>query len=227
MGKIAKLIKKITINIPDGHEYYCGEYKDGLAEYVYIQTNEGTIMDGKFRFYSNHDSETYYKAEGIFERGKKYGFWQFETKTSDGVTKLYVNFINGIIEGDVEYNYEPSKTSNMKSIHILAYVSKEYINGKIVGRINGGQFKGWCDEYGHPDNEWSLTVKSGGKKMEIHKEIWQHGKLIDSFTENQKGERKNIVSTDLRDHLNNIFSYDCWKIMSIIGDNDIIYIPKK
>ena len=34
MGKIAKLIKKITINIPDGHEYYCGEYKDGQAEYV-------------------------------------------------------------------------------------------------------------------------------------------------------------------------------------------------
>ena len=49
--------------------------------------------------------------------------------------------------------------------------------------INGCELKGYCDEQGFADGEWTLSVLEDNAVRYVNHELWSHGTLQSSYEE--------------------------------------------
>ena len=226
MGKISRLLAKLMADIPAGHEYYSGEFADGEADYVYIPTSNGHVLDGNFK-YKRRQEAVVSQAEGIFGRGFKIGDWMFYSKSAEFSRKLNTYFVDGFIYGDIDLIINHIAEGYTEDL------SMTVINGEISGRITGhfdkGYFTGSCDDHGFPDGTWTMAIKEGRKTILTKKEIWVHGRFKEAY---EVGADKQRLPMEpyLRDRINLILMNEVPQLLNIVAQgtkDDILHIHSK
>lgn len=222
---IWNLFAKSPKNLPEGHEIFSGVYHGGDAKYVFIPSEDGNIFDGEFSFYLKVARGEYRKADGFFVMNKKEGDWTFDVKTNASQMKLNTHFSNGYIDGHLEYSFEELTMNGVALTCFSTTIVDGMVKGEIVGAFDGGKFRGFCDEDGYPEGEWTHESKEYVKK-----EKWDHGTLLESYEINLEFKRKSPYKTRFRERINYILDADCQRLTTIVGrgtENKLIHIPHK
>jgi hypothetical protein len=228
MGNVSRFITRLLTNIPEGHEFYSGEFGRGEADYVYIQTPEGHVLDGDFQYQCYIDDDSYERAEGEFEQNAKSGYWSLYSKTIDGHSQVRAFFVGGVLSGDLLFSMLDT-TRN-----VAADLTLSVFDGEICGRITGhmaggGIFSGLCDDNGYPDGVWKLEMKEGRKTVLTQREVWSHGRLIEAYEEDADKHRKPLEPC-LRESINTLLMNDVTRLLHIIPQgikDDILHVHAK
>lgn len=224
MGTFKKLLNALTswgMTVPEGHVLYEGEYHGGDLKCVCIETEEGRVFDGEFRFRRELGGGLYESAEGRFDNNLKTGTWKFKTKRSSRTSRLTVDFIGGHIAGNVECISEEMTMESSVVNAVIFQMNDGKVYGKIIGKIFNGEFEGGCDERCMADGLWSVIYEKG--KDEPNKyERWDHGKLMESYE--REGSKKRPTAARLRKQLNMLLSYDGQSLLNIVqrGTHDAL-----
>lgn len=207
----------MTQKVPEGHQYFQGEYHEGDARYFYIPSGNEQIFDGEFDFNMSMGGGMYRKAHGHFANNKKTGEWEFARRGTDSLKKLSAKFNEGLVEGELEYTFEQKTIDDsvMNWLRVSAKAGK--ICGKIEGFLEGGEFLGQYDENGFADGIWTLTFKSHDSVTGIKKEVWEHGVLVSSIVEGRVWKTEKPMKHFFRKKLNNILNSDIQKLLLIVG----------
>lgn len=215
--KFTEKIQKLLHRTAPGHEYYCGEYHGGEAKYEYIPTPEGDrIADGDFEYTEYYGGGLYGKAVGRFAQGRKEGTWRFHRKGSSSDRDLVVEFVGGHISGDLEFTSKEVSLERFWNNELHVTIVKDKICGKFYGVFNGQSFEGNCDDDGFPDGQWTLTENDGEETGNLHKETWEHGKIVASVKENAKRKTTKKVNPRVREHINYLIDNDVLQLLAIL-----------
>jgi len=224
MGTFSKLLDSIKfwgMKAPEGHIVYEGEYHGGDVKCVCIPSDVGRIFDGEFRFRRELGGGLYESAEGRFEHDRKNGTWKFKTKRSSRTSRLTVDFVGGHIAGNVECVCEEMMMESTVVSALSFQMNGGKVVGKIIGKIYNGSFEGFCDDHGMADGTWSVTYESGKDEPDKY-EIWDHGKLLESYE--MEGRKKTTTTARLRRRVNMLLSYDGQSMLNIVqrGTHDAL-----
>ena len=214
MGKISRFLTRLMTNIPQGHELYSGEYGRGEADYVYVETPEGRVMNGSFQYQCYIDDDSYERAEGEFEQDTKSGYWSLYSKTIDGHSELRAHFIGGVLNGDVLFSSLNTTKNEAEDLSLTVFDGE--IGGRISGHLaGGGIFSGACDDKGFADGVWKLEMRDGRHTVLTQKEVWNHGHLKEAYEEDADNHRTPIEPS-LRDRINALLMNDVTRLLHII-----------
>lgn len=206
---ISKLITKLKAKptLPD-HQVLVGKYHDGNVVCEYVLRNDEKVFDGPFQYeykygsmFSDKGSET---AKGTFSMNRKQGQWKMEIHTPHHDKELLVMFVNGRVEGEVEYRCTERDYLGRVSNTALSFVVHDgHVVGEIRGMLGGKKFAGYCDEEGRPEGQWMVDTNKGDASIKhTDFEMWSHGKLLSSYSKMK--EKK--TQQDLRPYMRRTFS---------------------
>ena len=214
--EIKRLWNKWTHDVPEGHEYFSGNYHGGDASYTYVEQDGERLFDGPFKFYRQLDQDMYDKASGHFTMNRKTGDWQFAHRGFRHDLRLDVQFSNGHIDGELSLVDVEDKVSFSLVNAIEMTVNEDKVKGELSGLINEGDFFGFCDENGFADGQWTLTFKKGKKTTTMATELWEHGVCVKAYEEDYHLHKKNDIAPFMRERLNMILSEDLPKLLKIV-----------
>lgn len=213
-------------DIPAGHEFYSGAFADGEAEYVFIPSADGNVIDGDFK-YQRQAAGALFQAEGAFDNNLKLGLWSFSIKNQESNRKLNTTFVNGFIYGELDLTID-HKTDGYTEDLSMTVINGE-INGRFTGHFDKGYFTGVCDDNGYPDGTWTLAIKDGRKTTLAKKEIWVHGVLKEAYEEGAD-KKRSPMEPCLRDRINLILMNDVSQLLNIIPQgtqDDVLHVHRK
>lgn len=229
--KLSRLISKIVKRIPSGHRLYSGHYHSGEADIVYIPDGDRKIFDGDFDFINDMGSGRYVKAWGMFVDDLKNDDWAFESRGRSSLVKLNMQFYRGHITGYVEFCREEAGIENVRQTVLMMQASNNVVTGNLSGRINDGEFKGFCDEQGYPHGEWTLTFSEDGDVRSVKKEVWDHGTMVDAYEERVSHKSSKVkMDVGLRQMVNYLLDNDAARLFSVIRHGSLgpmVHIPCK
>ena len=227
MGNISRFLTKLLTNIPEGHEFYSGEFGRGEADYVYIQTPEGHVLNGNFQYQCYIDDDSYERAEGKFEQNTKSGYWSLYSKTVDGHSELRTHFTGGVLNGDLLFSMLDDTHNEAADLSLAVFDGE--IGGHITGHMAGGTFSGLCDDKGYADGVWKLEQKEGRKIVLTQREVWNHGRLVEAYEEDADKHRTPMEPC-LRENINTLLMNEVTRLLHIIPQgtkDDILHVHAK
>ena len=226
MGKLSSIVAKLLAKIPAGHELFSGDYADGEADYVYIRSGKGRILDGNFQYRSKSETGEEKYADGLFSRGLKLGDWSFSIKDTKCQRQLRTYFLDGIISGDL---YMTIKHADGRTEDLNLLVINGEVCGELICHFDKCSFKGSCDDKGYADGMWTLVVKEGRKTLLTKNEIWVHGHLKEAY-EQTPGKQRTPMEPCLRERINIILMNEVSQLLRIVPQgtkDDILHIRRK
>lgn len=216
MNVLTRFFSNLLAHVPEGHMYYCGSYHDGEARYTYLPSDKGHVFDGDFSFDQRLGRGAYRRAQGQFVENLKQGKWLFTRKGQTRSMKLEVDFVDGRLDGDLTYTCKTETVGGIVFTGLGLTLSDGKVKGEITGLINGGDFKGYCDDHGKADGTWTLITDTDDGSEIVRTEVWEHGVLIETYEEDRKGTVKTNTSSKALHHINFILEEDCNKLLSIV-----------
>ena len=175
------------------HYLYDGPYYGGKSSYsYYLDSDETRILDGPFEFRLNSDrcpGDIHRSVvRGSFVDGLKNGLWTFFYRSDDKKLKLTVNFLNGLIDGKVNFEQvEDNSDKDEPSSTKLSFVANQrHIVGEVCGLLRNFKFCAMLDDNGRPHKTWSRKCydRENGEWRIV--EEWNHGHL-------EKAERQMTI----------------------------------
>lgn len=226
MGKISRFWAKLMADIPAGHEFYSGTYADGEAEYVFIPTTDGHVIDGDFK-YQRRAADAVYQAEGVFDHNQKLSDWTFYSKNPETSSKLNTYFVNGFLYGDFYLSIDHKVDGYVEDLS-MTIIDGE-ISGRFTGHFDKGYFTGVCDDKGYPDGTWTLAIKEGRKTILTRKEVWVHGIFKEAYEESPDKQRS-PMEPFMRGRINQILMNEASQLLNIVPQgtkDDVLHVHSK
>ena len=214
---IGNLFRRLTTKVPAGHEFYSGDYHSGHMNCVYIPDGENKVFDGPFEYEHLFDGGGYEKAKGQYDHNRKDGDWVFELQGHSKTRRLYAQFDQGIVHGELEFECKEGGFLKSVTTSLGMSVEDSVIKGKFVGTMNGGEIVGYCDEQGRPEGKWKLTYAEEDGTAKALVEVWDHGVMTDSYEETLgKYGKKSKKPVGLLNRLNYILDEDCLPLLFMV-----------
>ena len=146
MSWLERLIRKVTMRVPEGHEFYSGKFFGGHSEFLYILMDGKKIMDGEFKYEQKLGGGMYRKASGTYENDKKTGTWYFARRGSNSIMQLMAEFNQGVLNGNFDYSCEEATIGGTMRSDLRLSIANGKINANIEGSFGDTEVKGTCDE---------------------------------------------------------------------------------
>lgn len=226
MGQLKKLFYRITGQIPEGHDFFSGEYNDGKADFMFIPVGKTRILDGKFCFLQKiGGAGMYRKAEGHYENNKKTGVWTFIRSGSDTLKQIKATFKEGELCGPLEFVCQEVTMAGTRNIYFDLNIIDGKIKGSIQGRFGINVFDGYCDENGYADDKWSMISEENDDVINTKKEVWIHGKFVSAY-EQETGRRKIPANPSFCGKINYYLSDDVQHLLHIVSYGSHNQVPQ-
>ena len=184
MIKLGDILFRIRHGVPAGHQYFSGSWHGGSAQFTYLPSEDNQkLLDGYMCYHINYGNGRYAKAEGTFYKNLKDGRWQYRQQRSTVQRSMTLSFSGGKVSGTVDFQSREFDLSSTVQNSLQFSVLNGVVTGNIVGMINGCELKGYCDEQGFADGEWTLSVLEDNAVRYVNHELWSHGTLQSSYEE--------------------------------------------
>lgn len=228
MNCVNRFFTRLMTNVPAGHKFYRGKFERDAAEYVYIPTAQGHVLDGKFRYECNHKDGNYEHAEGEYEHDFKSGYWSMFCKHSDGRKELRTHFMCGVLSGDMIYASLNNTDDTAEDLALTVFDGE--VSGHITGRFKDGHsFHGLCDDNGYPDGPWTLIKYDRRKIVSTITENWSHGIFQNAYHEDAEGHRT-PTEVSLRELINAKLMNEVSQLLGYVSrgtKDDILHIRRR
>lgn len=184
MIKLGDILFRIRHGVPAGHQYFSGSWHGGSAQFTYLPSEDNQkLLDGYMCYHINYGNGRYAKAEGTFYKNLKDGRWQYRQRRSTVQRSMTLSFSGGKVSGTVDFQSREFDLSSTVQNSLQFSVLNGVVTGNIVGMINGCELKGYCDDQGFADGEWTLSVLEDNAVRYVNHELWSHGTLQSSYEE--------------------------------------------
>ena len=212
-------IKQLVNPIPQGHEYFHGEWHGGIASYTYIPDADGKVqtLDGNFDYRLSYSGGRYDKVQGHMYQGKKDGDWMF-THKGNSQRQLKAHFLGGRLSGLLEYTSKEESIGSLWQNKLIANLENDCILGQVEGVLFGWKLSGYCDQQGLADGEWTLSWTERGEMQTIRREQWSHGVLQSSVEEDLFKKKRLEKSVNIARQVNLLFDSDIRQLMKLMPE---------
>lgn len=226
--KIDEILFRIRHGVPSGHHYYRGSKHGGKVQFTYLPTSgDKKVLDGYCCYRINYDGGRYATAEGAFHQDLKENEWEYLLKGSSAVRNMKARFIGGKVSGTVDYKRRESTIGYTVNSHLQFDVVDGVVIGRIEGILTGGELKGFCDDEGRADGEWTFTEVEDDRARCVRHELWSHGTLQSSYEEDLVRKKRLEKSVKVSSLFDMILDGDISELLHIFrqgSENHIKFI---